>query len=139
MTKLVKCIKDVPVHSSRHLFYFYEGKTYTGYERDGELLVWDEQGNSHGIKDGNEDAWFDRFFVEVDTVDNLTEEEKHQFHINHTQSKIKETKREINILETDCLAVSHPKSKESIQERIDELNKSLVQLTAKLLDLHINE
>lgn len=140
MTSMIQCIKDVPFGSSRHLFYFRKGKNYTSYIEDGELYAWDEQGNSHGVKDKNDDSWFKLHFIDIDTtVEKLTPEEELQFNIHHTQLKIKEVKSEINILEQDFKRVHHEGAKESIKERIEELRKSLMQLTAKLLDLHVNE
>lgn len=140
MTSMIQCIKDVPFGTSRHLFYFFKGKTYISYIKDGELYAWDEQGNSHGVKFEDEDSWFKLHFIDVDTtVEELTPEEQLQFHISHTQLKLKEVRAEIHILESDWKKVQHEGAKESIKERIDELRKSLMQLTAKLLDLHVNE
>ncbi|UGO50621.1 hypothetical protein PQE68_gp030 [Bacillus phage vB_BanS_Sophrita] len=140
MTSMIQCIKDVPFGTTRHLFYFCKGKTYVSYIKDDELYAWDEQGNAHGVKFEDDDSWFNAHFIDIDTpVEALTKEEQIQFHISHTQVKIQEVKSEINILESDWKKVQHEGAKESIEERIDELRKSLIQLTAKLLDLHVNE
>ncbi|UGO50886.1 hypothetical protein PQE70_gp033 [Bacillus phage vB_BanS_Nate] len=135
MTKVIKCIKDVPCGDSLVTRYFYKDKTYPAFEINGELYAWDELGLSHGVKDGKDDIWFNRHFIFVESVNQLSEGEINQFQISYTEARIEEVKNEIVILKSDLENVCHEKVVEHVEKIMKEYDEALAKLLSNLLEL----